>query len=47
MYTQDFSYQRRQFVEAATEQEKDLRLYQLICESVLSEKDLKRVRCIQ
>jgi hypothetical protein len=40
---QDSSYQRKQFVEAATEQEKDLRLYELICKSVLSEKDFKTV----
>jgi hypothetical protein len=40
---EDFSYQRKQFLEAATEQEKDVRLYELICQSVLSEKDLKRV----
>jgi formiminotetrahydrofolate cyclodeaminase len=40
---EDFSYQRKQFMDAATEQEKDVRLYELICQSVLSEKDFKRV----
>jgi len=40
---EDFSYQRKQFMDAATEQEKDVRLYELICQSVLSEKDLKKV----
>ena len=43
---QDFSFQRRQFMEAAAEQEKDTRLYELICQSVLSEKDLKRVSAV-
>ena len=33
-------------MEAAAEQEKDTRLYELICQSVLSEKDLKRVSAV-
>ncbi len=41
--SQDFSYERKQFADAAAEQEKDVRLYELVCQSVLSEKDLKRV----
>ena len=45
MHLQDFSYERKQFADAAAEQEKDVRLYELICQSVLSEKDLKRVSC--
>lgn len=43
---QDFSYERKQFADAAAEQEKDVRLYELICQSVLSEKDLKKVNCV-
>ena len=31
-------------MDAMTEQEKDVRLYELICQSILSEKDLKKVR---
>jgi hypothetical protein len=43
LYVQDFSFQRRQLLEGITEQEKDVRLYEQICKSVLTEKDLKRV----
>ena len=43
---EDFSFQRKQFVDAATEQEKDVRLYEMICQSVLSEKDFKKVSTV-
>lgn len=43
---EDFSFQRKQFVDAATEQEKDVRLYEMICQSVLSEKDFKKVSSV-
>lgn len=40
---QDFYFQRKQLMDAMLEQEKDAKLYELICKSILSEKDLKKV----
>ena len=42
----DFYFQRQQLMDAMTEQEKDAKLYELICQSVLSEKDLRRVSAV-
>lgn len=40
---QEFYYQKQQLQDALTEQEKDLKLFEQICKSLLSEKDLKRL----
>lgn len=39
----DFAYQRKQLMDAVVEQEKDTRLYEAICRSLVSERDLQRV----
>eukprot|EP01034_Spumella_vulgaris_P021570 gene21570-27608_t len=43
----DFYYQRKQLMDAMVEQEKDTKLYESICQSLLSERDLKKIvdRC--
>jgi hypothetical protein len=41
---QDFYYQRKQLMDAVIEQEKDTKLYEQICQSILNEKDLKKVK---
>jgi membrane-associated HD superfamily phosphohydrolase len=41
--SQDFYYQRKQLMDAMVEQEKDTKLYESICRSLLSEKDMKKV----
>ena len=40
---EDFYYQRRQLVESAMEQEKDSKLFEAICYSILPEKDVRKV----
>lgn len=40
---EDFAYQRKQLMDAVVEQEKDTRLYEAICRSLLSERDLQKV----
>lgn len=41
--SEDFYYQRRQLVESAMEQEKDSKLYEAICYSILPERDVRKV----
>jgi len=44
---EDFYYQRRQLVESAMEQEKDCKLYEAICYSIMPERDVRKVsRCV-
>lgn len=40
---EDFYYQRKQLLDAVIEQEKDTKLYEQICQSILNEKDLKKI----
>lgn len=40
---EDFYYQRKQLMDAMVEQEKDAKLYELICRSVLTDKDLRKI----
>jgi len=40
---EDFYYQRRQLVESAMEQEKDSKLFEAICYSILPERDVRKV----
>jgi hypothetical protein len=39
----EFNYQRQQLQDALTEQEKDLKLFEQICQALLPEKDLKKI----
>lgn len=39
----DFYYQRKQLMDAMLEQEKDCKLYEMICRAVLGERELKKV----
>jgi hypothetical protein len=40
---EDFAYQRKQLMDAVVEQEKDTRLYEAICRSLVSERDLQKI----
>ncbi len=44
---QDFYYQRKALMDALVEQEKDTKLYEQICRSLLTERDFKKLveRC--
>jgi hypothetical protein len=39
----EFNYQRQQLQDALTEQDKDLKLYEQICQALLADKDLKKI----
>lgn len=40
---EDFYFQRKQLMDAMLEQEKDIKLYELICKALLSEKDFRKI----
>jgi hypothetical protein len=40
---EDFAYQRKQLMDAVVEQEKDTRLYEAICRSLVTERDLQKL----
>jgi hypothetical protein len=40
---EDFAYQRKQLMDAVVEQEKDTRLYEAICRSLISDRDLQKI----
>ena len=40
---QEFFYQRKRMMDTMIEQEKDLKLYELICHSIIGEKELRKV----
>lgn len=40
----DFYYQRKQLMDAMLEQEKDCKLYEIICRSLIGDRELKKVR---
>eukprot|EP01040_Poterioochromonas_malhamensis_P004395 gene4395-4711_t len=39
----DFYYQRKQLMDAALEQEKDCKLYEIICRSLIGDRELKKI----